>query len=731
MRTRWIPVLALAATCACGDGAGGRDATPDPGPADVARPDADVDAAAPRDTAPDADPADIAPADAPADAPDAPPIVAPPCDPATLSGTGAAIPIADFARPPSESMPFPNLALARADEGSPTGLRLRFQDHLMAASLNLLDGTGTTSPWVVPLAVPPDPASLPDPDAEPAGNAAVFLVRTGDADAVDLDPARLAGARVPIRVAYNADAGALVVEPATALDERERYALVVTRCLRDADGLPVGRAPAMDAPIAADTPLAAGMARALRFLARPDVHVPDASVALVLPTVTRTTRGRLLAAAKASEGFDFRPSIEWAMAPTRPDGTLDPAFLDRLPGLEALIDDQFPPDAIDGYDFGAIALVAQGTFHARRWCDPVAGMRFDADGAPQPFEDDVVLRFFLTLPREDVAGGRVPPFPLVLFQHAFGVCKETSVALAGTFSRMGLATLGIDAVAHGHRAAGGTWRCPIDPTSFLTIGEPVRLWYNFAESAIDLAQLAAMARGLDLDLLPAPDGDGVPDLRTDRLGLIGQSMGAFLAANAMGLDDGIGPVVVNVGGGQEGLFFAWGLMGGPEGQSATHAFATLSSLALDLMAPTQAAMDDVEPLALSRADTAWPPGRHVLIQQAIEDGTVPIACGHRLARALGMARLDADLPALPGLAGLPDAPAPVAANVGGAHTGVLAQFSPARHEFLLINDWADRDPLLLFRGQVQAGLFLRDGLAGDAPAVIDAYRDEAIAPWLP
>lgn len=728
MRTRWGLVFSLAAACACGGGSAGSDAAADPGgepgPGDVATPDADIDAA-------DAgnDVSDVGPADIPADATsDIDPIVAPPCDPATLSGKGAAVPIADLARPPSESMPFPNLAMARADAGSATGLRLRFNDHLMAPLLNLLDGTGTSSPFVVPLEGPPDPDSLPDPAAAPLGNDAVFLVRTADADVPGLDPQRLADARVPIRAAFNPDAVALVVEPTVPLDERTRYALVVTRCLRDADGRPVGRAPTMDLPLEPDTPLADETARALRFLGRPDVNVPADTVALVLPAVTRTARGRLIAAARASDGLDFQPEIEWAMAPALEDGTLDPAFLERLPGLEALIDEQFPPDAIDGYDFAAVALVAQGTFKARRWCDPVEGMRFGPDGAPRPFDEDLTLRFFLTLPREDVAAGRAQPFPLVLFQHAFGVCKETAIALAGTFSRMGLATLGIDAVAHGHRAEGGTWRCPIDPTSFLTIGEPVRLWYNFAESAIDLAQLAAMARGLDLDLLPAPGGDGVPDLRTDRFGVIGQSMGAFLAADLLGLDDRVGPAVINVGGGHEALFFAWGLMGGTQEQSLTHGFATLSALALDIMVPTQAAMDDVEPLVLAGGAGTWPAGRHVLLQQAVEDRTVPMACGHRLALRMGLARMASDFPDLPGL---PSIAAPVQGNLPGGRTGVLTQFSPAKHEFLLINDWADRDPLLLFRGQVQAGLFLRDGLGDDAPAAIDPYLDEKIVPWIP
>jgi len=718
-------LIALVLACACGNGGTG-NGLPDAEAGDTRdvaagdTPDARADAGDVLDSR-DAEVADTHSEVFPA--------VRPVCDPTLLSGSGEAIPFGDFASPSSEAMPFPNLAMARHDPTSPTGLRLRHDQHLMADLLNLLDGTGVSSPFLVPLASPPDLASLPDEASSPRGNQAVFLARTDEADAPEMDPSRLADASVPVRVSYNAEASALVVEPSVPLQERARYALVVTRCLTDATGAPVGRAAAMDAGIDQDSPLRDEMDRALRFLARPDVNVPPESVAVVLPVVTRTASSSMIAAARAATDHDFRPRIEWAMTPALPDGTLDPAFMAMVPGLDALIAEEFPPETTGDYDFGAIGLVAQGTFMARRWFDPEHGKRLGEDGEPVPFADDMPVRFFLTLPREDSAHGRTQPFPTVLFQHAFGVCKETALALAGTFSRMGIATIGIDSVAHGHRAVGDVWRCPIDMMSFLTIDQPVRLWYNFAESAIDIVQLSAMARQLDIDLLPAPDGDGIPDLRTDgAFGLIGQSMGGFLVGDILGMDDTIGPVVINVAGGQEGLFFAWSMAGGEAEQSLMFGFHNMPGMILELMAPMQAAMDDVEPLTLAADVAGWPASRHVLLQQAVEDRTVPMTCGHRLARRLGLSRL---VPAFRGLPGVPDAAAPVAGNLASGHTGVLAQFSPAKHKFLLVNDWADRDRLLLFRGQVQAGLFFSDFFAGRSPAVIDPYIDDDVKPWLP
>lgn len=58
-------------------------------------------------------------------------------------------------------------------------------------------------------------------------------------------------------------------------------------------------------------------------------------------------------------------------------------------------------------------------------------------------------------------------------------------------------------------------------------------------------------------------------------------------------------------------------------------------------------------------------------------------------------------------------------GVPGGRTGVLAQFSPAEHAFLLINDHPDRDPDLIVRAQTQAARFLRSFFDEAAPTVVD------------
>lgn len=632
------------------------------------------------------------------------PVVPPACDP--QGPDGPAIPIEDLFTPESETRPFPNLALARNDPTSPTGFRLVFETHPMRELLNHLDGFGATAPFVVPLPFEPDPESLVE---------GVFLVRTGSADDPETDPARLTRDRVPIRVGYNADAQALVAEPALPLAEREPCALVVTRCVRDDAGRALGRAAAMerlaDAP--PDHPLAVEMARARRYLSRPDVNLPEDAVALVLPTVVRSTASRLRALLADPSPPDPSPVLEWAMPPALPDGTLDPEFLARVPGIATLMDEEFLPEQMPLYDFGAIGVAAMGRFTVRRYVDPVAWV--EAGGPVTGFED-LSVRFFLTLPSPG-ASAHPPPFPVVVFQHAFGVCKETAVALAGAFSREGLALLAVDAVGHGDRGKG---QCPSDPASFLAIGEPLRLWYNFAESALETAQAARIAQTLDLDLWPWPDGDGSPDLRPGEVGLVGQSMGAFLGAVVAGVEDGVGPVVLNVGGGQEGLFFAWGMSAMTGLDPWVLSFANVPGTALDIMGPVQAAMDDVEPLVFA-AGTLGPQGpvhRHVLMQQAVEDEVVPAEATARLARVLGLARL---VPGFRAIAGLPDVAAPVSGNLPGGRTAVLAQFSPAQHAFLLINDRPDQDPDLVVRAQSQAARFLRSFFDGVAPTVVDPY----------
>jgi len=652
------------------------------------------------------------------------PIVQPVCEVDGLLPEGEPIPIDDFFKPPAEIRPFPNLALTTLDADAPSGFRPAFEDHAFASALNVLDGFGSTAPFVVPLADPPDPESLTD--------GSIFLVRTDDADEPNLDPDRLQDSLVPVNAAWNADAGALVVEPLVPLQEKARYALVVTRCLKDDSGMSVGRAPAMDdlASASGNSPMAIEMGLARRFLDRLDVNLPEEAVALVLPTVVRSTTSRLrsIADAAAKAGV-FDPEIEWAMDPALPDGSLDPAFLAMYDGLAEFMDDQIEEGEDPMHFYDSIGLAAQGHFTIRRFLDPEEWTQIDPGSTPKPIEEQDV-KFFLTIPKEDAGSGLVQPFPMVIFQHAFGVCKETAIGVAGMYARLGMATIGIDAVAHGHRSGDGKWQCPIDPMTFLTLGEPVRLWYNFAESAVSLAQLAFMTHDLELDIYPPPSGDGINDVDGEIVGITGQSMGAFLSATVMGFCDRIGPAVINVGGGQEGLFFAWSMLSSTGVDPMDLSFASVNGLVLDIMAPVQMVFDDVEPLVFA-SGMLGPGGnanRQVLVQQAIEDEAVPGVCPMRLARTLGIPRLT---PGFHEFAGLEDIPAPVTGNMEGNRTGALAQFSPAAHEFLLTNHWTDKDPYLLVRAQVQAAVFLRSFFDGGVSTVIDPYADGVIDPYKP
>ncbi len=111
------------------------------------------------------------------------------------------------------------------------------------------------------------------------------------------------------------------------------------------------------------------------------------------------------------------------------------------------------------------------------------------------------------------------------------------------------------------------------------------------------------------------------------------------------------------------------------------------------------------------------------MQQAIEDEVVPAEVTARLARVLGLSRL---APGFRPIVGLADVPAPAAGNLPTGRTGVLAQFSPAGHAFLLINDDPDRDPDLLLRVQSQTARFFRSFYDGKAPTVRDPYASESV-----
>src|SRR5262249_57342400 len=108
-----------------------------------------------------------------------------------------------------------------------------------------------------------------------------------------------------------------------------------------------------------------------------------------------------------------------------------------------------------------------------------------------------------------------PPFPTVVIQHGFGGDDTIVAQFAADFTAAGLALIGIPAPEHGPR---GNFLDFFDFDDFNAFGN------NFRQSSVDLFTLTRLlTSGLDID------GDGVPDLRQDRLGYLGQPLRGLIA----------------------------------------------------------------------------------------------------------------------------------------------------------------------------------------------------------
>ena len=232
------------------------------------------------------------------------------------------------------------------------------------------------------------------------------------------------------------------------------------------------------------------------------------------------------------------------------------------------------------YHFDAIGTIAVGTFESPAYLDDEDILHRDAAGVPGALRQDT-LQFLVALPAEDPAHGIAPPYPVVVYQHAFTTCKETLIAVADTFARFGIALVGIDMVMHGSRHPDGPGGCTLDAGAFFDTGNFVRTTDRVRQAVVDiLAFVRALRHGAPLDILPAPDGDGVSELDLGRLAIAGQSMGASVLMNVLALSHDLGAGLINVGGGVFTNLMLASMVDDPEQMDLPHLALTHIALAL-------------------------------------------------------------------------------------------------------------------------------------------------------
>jgi nucleotide-binding universal stress UspA family protein len=535
-----------------------------------------------------------------------------------------------FAVEPGGPAPFPFDLFTVEDATTGTGLRVDlgelntpfidlgldpgFTDAAtLRAMMDDLDGFGTFAPIVVGLSGEIDATTLPrTPDASVATGSAVFLV--------DIQSGSdRAGERVPVEVraevftSGGAPLHALVVVPVVPLLPANRYGLVVTRAVTDAQGLPLGRSADFEAavglaPAPADHAAPDRLERAVAVLApllehlggtEPPPALEDLAGATVFTTQSATQP--LLAIRDFLEGDDPPLAVDLDLDD---DGTPDVFTVGTLPD---------PPGHLP--DMTGVGPILRGTFDAPDLRGESGDVVFDESGAPAV---SVVrsIPFVLILPADPAA----QPCPLVVLQHGHGARKEDALYVAGHLARAGLATIAIDHVGHGELAGLG---------DFINVTDVEAIRGTFVQTIVNQLRLFRAIPHLDsVDVVPSGAPDGVPDLDVEGpVGFIGESLGGITGQVATSLEPSVEVVVLNVTCG--GIRY---LMGAFIGLLVPDELALLETQVV-----VQTIMDRVDPINFARPIDGSPgPGGApaVLMQGIVADHLVPVAGTEALARAL-------------------------------------------------------------------------------------------------
>jgi dienelactone hydrolase len=342
--------------------------------------------------------------------------------------------------------------------------------------------------------------------------------------------------------------------------------------------------------------------------------VPRAAIALAISFRTQPIEDDLLAARErllelaAAEPFevdfdDPDPEDDLALGLFGPEDPEFAAFLAANP---------------------EVALVGRGLIRSPDFRDE-NGIFDPALLAGERPPEDQQLDFLLTVP---LGSG---PHRVAILQHGFAGDNRFVLDLAGLLAREGIAAIGISAVSHGRRGS---------PLALLQ-ATPVQSRELFRQTHVDLMALVrAIEAGIDVD------GDGTPDLETERIAYLGVSLGGIIGATFAALEEKIEAAVLNVAGGRVAF------LGDNPGTRPIFTSYLAAEADLDVQSPEfevflqrslelgQQALDPADGLNYARYWNLEPlPGfvpRRVLMQEGIGDLLVSNESTEALAAAGGL-----------------------------------------------------------------------------------------------
>lgn len=471
-----------------------------------------------------------------------------------------------------DATPFPsNLFAARAPERL-TRLRVDLPfpdcdqqptDCALISQLNTLDGFNLQPRLSIPFDGPIDPLTVTSEN--------VFLLRLGG-----FGPS-LGARRIGIdQVVWDPERQTLHVESGDQLDQHTRYALIVTRGVRDAQGQPIARRAFHDFFQHLWWPARTRRyARSLLYAAFVAVRNgldPREIAGISVFTTQHATgtleavRDQIKAATPAPARFDLASDLG-SPAHFAFDG-IDKIVSRIQIGTDATLETSFETDTlfVEALAGGAVGSIAFGSFRSPSYRSP-EDLMIPAEPV-QPVVLDVEELFFnLILP-----AGLQPPegWPVVVYAHGDGPGKNADPFFVGSaLASQGLAVIAINTVGYGggplgtltiEQSDGASVTFPAGGRGFDVDGDGTIIagdlgvdeGYSGAfvprdgrrQMAIDLMQLVRVIEvGVDIE------GDGIPDLDPSRITFMGASLGGYHGPIFMAIEPNVLTGVVYAGGG--------------------------------------------------------------------------------------------------------------------------------------------------------------------------------------
>lgn len=611
----------------------------------------------------------------------------------------------------AEIYPFPNDFYTTIDSNTPTGIRLNYPQDVLLNGINELNGF-PTFPFLLARFIDPSdtegkykitPIVADKYNKRNLLEDFVFLLPL-DVLLSSNDRSEIEKALLPLEIHSN-NMGGLYAEVREILEENREYIFFVTNDLKvrieDVDGKVISDEECISTPPNFE---------ALKLKRPIDARFPElepyrqslVNVFDALENKLSIVRDRIimLSRFKTSQNFsimkdikdqidniqDFNVEIKDIFKPLDENKKLTEKMKEYLPCAE----DIKSIEEFYDYDFSNVDSIVIGYYDSPNYLIDKNRLNYDINQRRFLPVGKNRVEFILILPIRDEPKGIKSPAPFVLFQHAFEVCKETSMALAGTFTSFGFAIGGIDMIGHGIRSGkprceDGRLYCDTQSLDFIKVNDMLTTVNWLRQSAIDTMAFYKMVKGLKIDIVPsksdengvvikAQSGDGIQDIDIVNTLFTSQSLGSYLGISIVSLLNDFNSAVFNV---PAAAFFKLLSIDLSENGEIWE----LGDMYLPFILSIQTLVDEIEVLNFTkRYFIDGGVNMNVLIQAAKNDKVVPHNGTEMLGHFMRLEQVDA-------LRVIEDVPQVNTPHSGSYHSDKLTaayyQFDPAEHIFYL------------------------------------------------